>query len=510
MRTLILLSALLLSSLLSGSLGHAELLNVQQLNQKIQTTGGAWFAKQNHLTNLSVGEARRYMGLSLQGAVEAQFASPAVMSTMGSNLPSKLDWRNKDGQNWVSPIMDQQNCGSCVAFATVGVLETQYKISSLFPNFNIKLSPQHLFSCGGGSCESGWRPDKAARFVQRYGVPDEACMPYQSGSSGQDVTCNATCKDASQRVVTISDYTSPTRGYQNVEAVKRALQQGPLVTNMKVFPDFVAYAGGVYQHTTGGVLGGHAISIVGYDDEKQAYIIRNSWGESWGEKGFGYVAYDDDSGVGDETWLYSIPTLAGGVSVLSPDDYSYFTKTATIKAFSSYASTDSLSVGVYNSENKVVANISCASAKCEQDLDVSTLPDGRYEVQIFAMNNRGEKIGTSARHFFFVANNQPQMNISFRGASSTNLNSPLRGRVEIEINAVSNTVPMSSIDFHRRGPDGKEEVKSASVVPSKLIMGWRTNLVPNGNYEIWYVGHVKTNSMDLVVESAHQTVNLKN
>lgn len=504
MRTLILLAALL-----SGSIGHAELLNVQQLNQKIQQTGGAWHAKPNHLTKLSVGEARRYMGLNLEGAVEAQFVTSEVMS-MGSNLPSKLDWRNKDGQNWVSPIKDQENCGSCVAFATVGVLETQYKISSLFPNFNIKLSPQHLFSCGGGSCENGWRSEKAARFVQRYGIPDEACMPYQSGSLGRDVTCNATCKDANQRLVTISDYTSPTRGFQNVQAVKRALQQGPVVTNMKVFPDFVAYAGGVYKHTTGGVLGGHAISIVGYDDEKQAYIIRNSWGESWGEKGFGYVAYGDDSGVGDETWLYSMSPLAGGVSVLSPDDYSYFTKTASFKAFSSYASTDSLSLAIYNNENKAVASILCGSSNCDQDVDVSALPDGRYEVQVFAMNERGEKIGSSVRHFFYVVNQAPQMNISFRGAKSANLNSPLRGRIEIEIDTESGVVPMTSVDFHRRGPDGKEEVKSALVVPSKLVMAWRTNLVPNGDYEIWYVGHLKTNGIDAVIESAHQSVKVRN
>lgn len=510
MRTLILLPALLVASIMLGSAGHAELLNVQQLNQRIQKTGGAWFAKPNHLTDLSVGEARRYMGLDLQGAIETQFALPPVLSTKGSNLPSKLDWRNKDGQNWVSPIMDQANCGSCVAFATIGVLETQYKISSLFPNFNIKLSPQHLFSCGGGSCETGWRPEKAARFIQRYGVPDEACMPYQSGSTGQDVTCRATCQDASKRGITISGYTSPTRGYQNVEAVKRALQQGPVVTNMKVFPDFVAYAGGVYRHTTGGVLGGHAISIVGYDDEKEAFIIRNSWGESWGEKGFGYVSYDDDSGVGEETWSYAIPTIAGGVSVLSPDNYSYFTKMAPIKAFSSYASTDSLSIGIFNSEDKVVANVPCATANCAQDLDVSALPDGRYEVQVFAMNNRGEKIGTSERHFFFVANQPPQMNISFRGIKSANLNSPLKGRVEIEISANSNTVPMSSVDFHRRGTDGKEEIKSAAVVPEKLVMGWRTNLIPNGNYEIWYVGHLKTNGMDVVVESPRQTVTVRN
>ncbi|MGZ3774089.1 MAG: C1 family peptidase [Pseudobdellovibrionaceae bacterium] len=505
MKTLILLAALML-----GQFAQAELVNVKLLNQKNQKTGKSWFAKPNHLTDLSLAEARRYMGLRLQGAIETQFVVPAEMSTMSSNLPSKLDWRNKDGQNWVSPIKDQANCGSCVAFASVGVLETQYRISSLFPNFNIKLSPQHLFSCGGGSCATGWMPENAARFIQRYGVPDEACMPYQSGSTGQDVACNTSCSDSKQRVLTISGFTTPTRGYQNIDAVKAALQNGPVVTSMKVYSDFVAYAGGIYQHTMGEILGGHAISIIGYDDEKQAFIIRNSWGESWGENGFAYVAYDDDSGVGDDTWLYSLPKLTGGVSVLSPDDHSYFTKVVPVKASSSYAATDTLSVSIFNSENKAVVSISCASATCAQELDISSLSDGKYEIQIYAMNNRGEQLGSSERHFFYVANQKPQMSMSFQGAGSVNLKTPLKGRVQFEINANSDTVPMSSVDFHRRGPNGKEEVRSAFVVPSKLVMGWRTNLVENGQYEVWFVGHLKSNGMDISVESEHQTVTVRN
>ncbi len=334
-------------------------------------------------------------------------------------------------------------------------------------------------------------------------------MPYTSGATGQDIACRATCPDASQRSFKISGSSTPTRGSQNIQAVKQALQQGPVVTTLTVYADFMAYAGGVYKHTDGDYMGGHAISIVGYDDSKNAFIIRNSWSEEWGDKGFGYVAYDDESGVGDETWLYNVPTLAGGVSVESPADYAYFTGSVPVKGFSSFSATDSVSVGIYNSQNQAVANLSCSGGNCAQNLDVSSLADGRYEVQFFALNNRGEKIGTSERHFFYVANQQPQMSISFKG-KDVDLSKDLSERIEMDITTTSSSVPLSSIEFHRRGPDGKEEIRSANVVPAKMTMGWRTNLVPNGKYEIWYVGHVKTNSMDAVVESAHQTVNVKN
>ncbi|UYL09456.1 C1 family peptidase [Bdellovibrio sp. SKB1291214] len=501
-------SLILVALLFTVQAGHAELINVQQLNQKIQKQGGEWRAEENSLTKLSKSELKHRMGLNLNQATDVEFVMPE--SPVRAQLPAVLDWRNKDGQNWVSPILDQANCGSCVAFASIGVLETQYKISSLLPSFNVKFSPQNLFSCGGGKCDWGWRPEGAARYLQQSGVPDEACMPYSSGSTGEDVACRASCPDTAQRSVKISSYSTPTRGSQDLNAVKMALQKGPLVTTLTVYADFMAYAGGVYKHTDGNYLGGHAISIVGYDDSKQAFIIRNSWGEEWGEKGFGYVAYSDQSGVGDDTWLYNMKPLAGGVSVESPNDYSYFTKTIPVKAASTYQSTDSLAVAIYNSQNQVVASLNCATANCAQDLDISALPDGRYEVQVYAMNSHGEKMGTSERHFFYVVNQEPTLSITFKGANGTDLSKSLNGRIEVEVTSTSTSVPLSSIEFHHVGPDGKDSVRSASIVPNKLMMGWRTNLVPNGQYDMWFTGRVKSNGMDVVVESAHQKVNLKN
>ena len=228
-------------------------------------------------------------------------------------MPAAFDWRNKDGKNWVSPILNQANCGSCVAFAAVGAMETQLNISSLIPNLNTKLSPQNLFACGGGACEMGWYPESAASYLMKNGVTDEACMPYRSGATGEDVACNSSCADAAQRMYKISNYTTPSKAAANLQAVKAALAKGPLVTTLTVYADFVTYSSGVYKHTTGAALGGHAVSIVGYDDADQAFIIRNSWSEEWGEKGFARVAYTDTSGIGRSTWSYEVPATTGSV-----------------------------------------------------------------------------------------------------------------------------------------------------------------------------------------------------
>ncbi len=97
-------------------------------------------------------------------------------------------------------------------------------------------------------------------------------MPYTSGATGQDVACSATCADSAQRSVRITSYGTPSRMVKDVDSVKQALQHGPLVTTLDVYADFMAYSSGVYKHVTGDMLGGHAVSIVGYDDSLGAFI----------------------------------------------------------------------------------------------------------------------------------------------------------------------------------------------------------------------------------------------
>jgi hypothetical protein len=448
------------------------------------------------------------MGLRLDRHDDVSFTNN-TLHTM-STLPSQFDWRNKDGKNFVSPILDQGNCGSCVAFASIGVLETQIRINSAFPNFNVKLSPQNLFSCGGGYCDWGWMPDSAARYLQQRGVTDEACMPYTSGATGKDVACSATCADASKRTFRISSYSSPTRGSTDIESLKAGLQKGTVVTTMTVYADFMAYSTGIYKHTTGDALGGHAIAIVGYNDDDRYLTIRNNWGADWGEQGFARISYDDVSGIGDETWLYSLPSFAGGVSVEGPLDYSYFTGQVPAKIFSTFSSTDSLSISLYNGAGKAAFNTTCKGASCAQALDVSALADGKYEIQATAMNAQGQQVGQSDRHIVYIVNQKPSLGVTFKLSEGFDASKALTERVTFDINTTSSSVPMSSLEFHYRGPDGKDNIRVVKSVVASMSTGWRTNLVPNGSYELWYVGHVKTNSMDTTVESAHQTFTTSN
>jgi hypothetical protein len=69
--------------------------------------------------------------------------------------------------------------------------------------------------------------------------------------------------------------------------------KGPLVACFTVYDDFFAYNGGIYRHVTGDIAGGHCVSCVGYNDEQQYWICKNSWGASFGENGYFRIGYGE-------------------------------------------------------------------------------------------------------------------------------------------------------------------------------------------------------------------------
>ncbi|KYG65830.1 hypothetical protein AZI86_01785 [Bdellovibrio bacteriovorus] len=280
----------------------AEVDSIKVLNKKIQDSQGQWVAGRTSVSDLSWAEKRAMMDSSLLPHPEVQFEIPDE-GIKAFATPISIDWRNKDGKSWLTPIRHQGSCGSCLAFAATATLEAQYKITQ---NKSYKLSPQFLFSCGGGVCKKGWYPNQAAKFLLNTGVTDESCLPYMS-SGGSDISCSRACGDSSKRAVKISSFSLPTDNARNLSAIREALQRGPLVTTMAAYNDFMNYRGGIYKRVSNSLVGGHAIVIIGYNDKDRYLIIRNSWGTSWGERGYGRISYDDTSGIGATTWKYEVP-----------------------------------------------------------------------------------------------------------------------------------------------------------------------------------------------------------
>ncbi|MEA2935281.1 MAG: hypothetical protein QOD74_1927 [Variibacter sp.] len=198
--------------------------------------------------------------------------------------PAAVDWRGHQGVNYVTPVRNQGNCGSCVAFATCAAIEARMAIADGTASPQIDLSEAHLFFCGcGHCCNTGWQPDLALNWA-RTGIGEETDFPY----TPRNQPCN---NPTPNPVVTVPSWSAATTQLARKQAIA---DNGPVIAALRVYEDFYFYRSGVYQHVTGIFRGLHAVCIVGYKDGSPGYwIMKNSWGTGWGQGGFMYIAYGE-------------------------------------------------------------------------------------------------------------------------------------------------------------------------------------------------------------------------
>lgn len=499
--------------LLTASTGFAgpdsnkKVVDINEINALLNSNSAkaTWTTKESWVSKLSVEDAKRMMGLGYQvtSRLDPKLATP------GTN--DAVDWRNVNGVDYLGPVLNQGNCGSCVAFATIATLEAQTTITSGVTWMHPTFSPQMLFACGGGGCDSGWQPDLAANFLQSSGVPDEACMPYTSGSTGKDASCSAACADVGARSMKINGSSQPTSSggifggsSGSIDDVKAALKKGPLVTTLTVYADFMTYGSGIYQHVGGAALGGHAVSIVGFDDSKRAWLIRNSWGQEWGEDGFAWVSWDDTSGVASETWSLDVGDNAPKVAVTYPDNQAYISGAVSFQAEvtggkSFFSEPVKFTVASDANDIQTLDCNATATGQCQIAVDTTQMKEGHYTIVA-----QGTDTGMKSQvRDFYIINSVPHMSLSFVPAAGVDLTQPLTGRPEFVITAQSTPVTMQHVVLQVLDQSGKvvSSKDNPDVLPT-MQMGWRTMTVPDGQYTLRFHGELPYNGTMYSVDSA--------
>jgi C1A family cysteine protease len=205
-------------------------------------------------------------------------------NTVSTNLPTSIDWRT---QNAVTPVKDQGQCGSCWSFSSSGAMEGAWAISK---HTLVSLSEQQLVDCskkyGNLGCKGG-EMDSAFLYAIDNGLCSESAYPYVSGQTLAAGTCQ-TCTP----VATFSDCMDVSPDDQLV-LQSAVANKGPVSIAIEADTRiFQSYSSGVITSTSCGTNLDHGVLIVGYGTEKEQpyWLVKNSWGTSWGENGYVKIA----------------------------------------------------------------------------------------------------------------------------------------------------------------------------------------------------------------------------
>jgi C1A family cysteine protease len=213
------------------------------------------------------------------------------------NVPDSIDWVSKGA---VTGVKNQQQCGSCWAFSTTGSIEgaVQIKTGKL-----TSVSEQQLVDCSGSfgnmGCNGGLMDDAFKYVISNGGICSEASYPYKAA----DGTCQ-TCTPVSK----IASYVDV--AHNDEKSLKAAVALNPVSVAIEADQSgFQFYSGGIFSGTCGTNLD-HGVLVVGYgaDSGTDYWLVKNSWGASWGLQGYIKLVRQESTGQPGQCGLAMEPS----------------------------------------------------------------------------------------------------------------------------------------------------------------------------------------------------------
>jgi len=301
--------------------------------------GLSWKAGLNEgkFQNMTLGQAKSLMGALRDPVRRAKLPVVLEESAVPATFNSTSHWPQCGGV--IGHARDQSDCGCCWAFGSTESFNDRLCIKT---NSTTLLSPQDTCSCcnsahgcQSGGCDGGYTED-AFNYFMKYGLVTggdnpsvgngASCFPYQLKecghheasplipcpqvcSPGECATpkCPTACTEKSYTTAWTADKHKAAKGAYRLGSVAAAqadiMKNGPISAAFTVYADFLTYTSGVYKHTTGAELGGHAIKILGWGTEggQDYWLAMNSWNQYWGDFGYFKIARGtDECGIEDD------------------------------------------------------------------------------------------------------------------------------------------------------------------------------------------------------------------
>jgi len=206
------------------------------------------------------------------------------------DAPASIDWTNNGG-NYVTPVKNQGQCGSCWAFSTTGSIESRTAIANKQTGSDIvTLSEQQLVDCSGSygnqGCNGGLMDDAFKYVESSKGLCSEKEYPY----TARDGTCKST--SCGTKYDPISSYKDVSA--DSMTSLEAAVAEGPVSIAIEADQSaFQFYSGGVLTGLCGTRLD-HGVLVVGYgtSGSQQYWKVKNSWGTTWGMEGYILICKD--------------------------------------------------------------------------------------------------------------------------------------------------------------------------------------------------------------------------
>lgn len=248
--------------------------------------------------------------------VKSHIESP-LPHTYVDDLPDEFTWQDIDGTSYLTHSLNQhlpQYCGSCWAHGAISSLSDRIKIARRGQGEDINLSIQYILNCGGevaGSCHGGYHTGVYQLIKESGFIPYDTCQPYiacsEESTEGFCPHVDTTCKKENicrtcdtfggmgGKCTEIDFFPNATVAeYGTVEndadqIMAEIYTRGPVAATINAEP-IVEYSGGIFNDQDADRGTNHIVSIVGWgkdsETDKKYWIVRNSWGEYWGELGF--------------------------------------------------------------------------------------------------------------------------------------------------------------------------------------------------------------------------------
>jgi len=284
---------------------------VKEVNEAYEKGESSWWDEINEMADLPEDEfeaehtglvddsERTYARGLIDSPMEYDEASERYFDTFRLSRATVPDAYSSVDEGHVTPVKNQRACGSCTAFANLAAVETCFARKLGGAQQTGDYSEQQFLDCGFNRTNIAWGCEGAAlesyvKWFQQKNpeLANEKGYPYTSGSTGTP-TKDTHSDDTCQQYDPYFQGVSLTGGYWTRDADedtmrKLVYEHGAVITSIDASQPWSQYKGGVFSGCDSDYRINHAVTVVGYgtQDGEDYWLVKNSWGDRWGDKGF--------------------------------------------------------------------------------------------------------------------------------------------------------------------------------------------------------------------------------